>query len=359
MINLSRRPHLFWLCQCSGWAVYALLTEVMIKIPSDEPWRIHLPHLILDTLFGFAITLALRSLYSKVYRLQRHVVLIHLLLLILASLTWTQFKWTSLQWLYNDPWKAMSWFDFGTWTTASLTMLATWTAGYYGIKSYLDNVEQRERAERATHLAKEAQLKMLRYQLNPHFMFNSINAISTLILKHENNHAVVMLEKLCDFLRYSLYTDPLTKIPVSEEVTMLRTYVDIEKARFRSKLDVHIDTEPQIESMRIPSMLIQPLVENVLKHGMLPNQTISVSVEFAAINGGLAITVTDSGKGFSNHETCKLGIGLTNCRDRLRLIYQGRANLETANNPGGGACVRIFIPQEGTLNNDSVENPAG
>lgn len=359
MINLSRRPHLFWLCQCSGWVVYALLTEIMIKIPSEEPWRIHLPHLFIDTLCGFAITLALRSLYARVYTLKSYVVGIHIVLLVLVSLLWTEIKWISLQWLYNDPWKLMSWFDFGTWTTASLTMLATWSAGYYGIKSYLDNVEQRERLEKATHLAKEAQLKMLRYQLNPHFMFNSINAISTLILKKENNHAVLMLEKLCDFLRYSLYTDPLKKIPVWEEVTILRTYLEIEKARFRSKLTVQIQTEPHIESILIPSMLVQPLVENVLKHGMLPNQNIAITIEFSALKEGLSITVTDTGKGFDSHENCKLGIGLTNCRDRLNLIYQGKANLVTENKPDAGACVRIFIPYERTLQHETVKNATG
>lgn len=359
MFDFSRRAHLFWLCQCSGWAVYALLTEVMIKLPSDEPWRIHLPHLVIDTLCGFSITLMLRSLYARRKVLKRNVVGMNALVLVLASLVWTEIKWFTLQWLYNDPWKLMSWFDFGTWTTASLTMLATWSAGYYGIKSYLDNVAQRERLEKATHLAKEAQLKMLRYQLNPHFMFNSINAISTLILKNENSHAVIILEKLCDFLRYSLYTDPLKTIPVLEEVEMLRTYVDIEKARFRSKLDVQIHTEPQIELMLIPSMLVQPLVENVLKHGMLPQQKISVDVTFSAQDNGLLISVVDTGKGFENHENCKLGIGLSNCKNRLNLIYQGEASLKTENNMSGGACVRILIPFEGADHNETVENVVG
>ncbi|NVK57111.1 MAG: histidine kinase [Alteromonadaceae bacterium] len=318
----------------------------MIKIPSTEPWSIHLPHLLIDTLCGFSITLVLRYLYARVYVFKNYQVAMHVLLLIVASLAWTQIKWVSLQWLYNDPGKLMSWFDFGTWTTASLTMLATWTAGYFGIKSYLDNVEQRERADKATHLAKEAQLKMLRYQLNPHFMFNSINAISTLILKQENSHAVLVLEKLCDFLRYSLYTDPLKKIPVAEEVTMVNTYVDIEKARFRTKLSVQIDTDPDIEDMLIPSMLVQPLIENVLKHGMVPDQGIRITVVFSALSDGLAITVTDTGKGFEDKEACQLGIGMTNCKDRLRLFYQGRARFTTENNPDGGACVRIFIPYE-------------
>lgn len=346
MIDLIRRPQLFWLSQYSSWAVYAVLTEVMIKLPSEEPWNIQLPHLVMDTLLGFSITLVLRASYAKIYKLNKNVVLNHILLLVLAALIWTQCKWFSLQALYGSPYNLMSWFDFGTWTTASLTMLVTWTAGYYGLKSYLDNVEQRGRAEKAIHLAKEAQLKMLRYQLNPHFMFNSANAISTLILKHENDNAVQVLEKLCDLLRYSLYTDPLRKIPVSEEVTLLQTYVDVEKARFRSKLDVSIETDPVASALLLPSMLVQPLVENVLKHGMLPNHSIRISILFKVIDGGLYIEVSDNGKGFSPAVSDKLGIGLNNCKERLSLIYHGRASLLTKNNDDGGACVCVFIPSE-------------
>ncbi|NOU50576.1 histidine kinase [Pseudoalteromonas sp. JBTF-M23] len=323
-----------------------MLTEVMIKIPGEEPWEIHLPHLILDTLSGFGITLMLRAFYSKTQQLNWLTVSVNIVVLVVASLLWTQFKWFSLQGLYGALWTPMSWFDFGTWTSASLTMLATWTAGYYGFKSYLNNVEQREKAEKALNLAKEAQLKMLRYQLNPHFMFNSINAICTLILKNENTNAVNMLEKLCDFLRYSLYTEPLAKIPVSEEVAILKTYLDIEKSRFQSNLDVTIVTDVKCDSTLIPSLLIQPLVENVLKHGMLPNQTLKMNIEFKSTTNGITISVIDNGKGFLEQHGCKRGVGLNNCQDRLQLTYQGRANLNMGNKKEGGAWVTLFIPAE-------------
>ncbi|QJR82785.1 histidine kinase [Alteromonas pelagimontana] len=324
-----------------------MLTEIMIKIPGEEPWAVHLPHLLLDTASGFCITLLLRKLYLWARRQQASVsVTLHIVYLLIAGVCWTQFKWLTLQWLYGNLWQSMTWFDFGTWTSASLTMLATWTAGYYGINIYLDNVEQRQKAVEATHLAKEVQLKMLRYQLNPHFMFNSINAICTLILKQDNTQAVSMLEKLCDLLRYSLYTDPLAKITVREEVTILKTYFDIEQCRFRDRLTVDITADRECDNLRMPSLLIQPLAENALKHGMGSQQSMIIRVHFQRVSNKLIIMISDTGKGFSDTASGQKGIGLKNCEERLNLIYPTNSHFEIGNQPEGGAWVKISLPVE-------------
>lgn len=155
-----------------------------------------------------------------------------------------------------------------------------------------------------------------------------------------------MLEQLCDFLRYSLYTDPLKKIPVSEEAALLKTYLEIEKNRFQTALDVSITTDPDCEAALIPPLLIQPLVENVLKHGMLANQTMSIAVDFSTSQKGIHIQVTDNGKGFEEQYHCQRGIGLDNCQQRLRLTYEDDAQLSMGNRPEGGAWVNILIPRE-------------
>ncbi|WP_197412230.1 sensor histidine kinase [Rheinheimera sp. EpRS3] len=353
MIKLESKTQLFWLCQYCGWIAYALLTELMIKMPGQEPWSIHLPHLLLDTCCGFFITLLLRRLYAW-FRLEPAGVSIclHIICLLAASLLWTQFKWHSLQWFYGSWWQRMTWFDFGTWTSASLTMLATWTAGYYGIKIYLDNAEQKHKAAEALHLAKESQLKMLRYQLNPHFMFNSINAICTLILKQHNANAVTMLEKLCDFLRYSLYTDPLEKITVQEEITLLQTYIDIEQCRFQSELNVQISADKGCNSALMPSLLLQPLVENALKHGIGNKNNIAIAVNFSCDDSRLHICVSDSGTGFNLAEPASRGIGMKNCQERLQLIYPGSSGFKLGNDEKGGAWINISIPLEASENTE-------
>ena len=347
MIKIDSKSQLFWLCQYCGWLAYALLTELMIKMPSSEPWVIHLPHLLLDTVSGFCITLLLRALYAK-FRQRQAVVSagLHIVCLLTASVIWTQLKWHSLQWFYGSWWQPMTGFDFGTWTSASLTMLATWTAGYYGIKMYLDNAEQRHQAAEALHLAKESQLKMLRYQLNPHFMFNSINAICTLILKQHNANAVAMLEKLCDFLRYSVYTDPLAKITVQEEIAILQTYLDLEQCRFQSGLKVQIQADDDCYAALMPSLLLQPLVENALKHGIDQQHGVVITVIFKQVAHQLHISVSDTGSGFNLSAMASKGIGIKNCQDRLQLIYPQSSDFTLENDENGGARVTIAIPLE-------------
>ncbi|WP_237113671.1 hypothetical protein [Pseudoalteromonas sp. Bsw20308] len=127
-MKLESRRYLFWAFQLSGWGIYALLTEIMIKLPSNEPWQIHIPHLLLDTLCGLFITLGLRKCYLFARTKSANISIpLHVSALLIASIVWTAFKWAALQWFYGHWWSAMSWFDFGTWSTASLTMLATWT----------------------------------------------------------------------------------------------------------------------------------------------------------------------------------------------------------------------------------------
>ena len=348
MNSTNPRSHLFWLFQCCGWIVYAMLTELMIKIPSEEPWTIHIPHLVIDTAFGFFITLFLRKAFRlfRFHGLQVKVIF-HIVLLMIATVVWTQIKWVSLQWLYGNWWLTMSWFDFGTWNSASLTMLSTWTAFYYGIKIYLDNLEQTQKAAEATHLAKESQLKMLRYQLNPHFMFNSINAICTLILKKESLQAVNMLEKLCDLLRHSLYTDPLEKVAIKEEIAILKTYLDIEQCRFTDRLEVNISVDEPCNDLLIPSLLIQPLVENALKHGMRADQKMVITINVEKTKNALLIKVADTGKGFNDNKKSKRGIGLANCEQRLKLIYGNSHRIEKGNAKTGGAWLCISLPING------------
>jgi len=349
VFKFNSRTQLFWLCQYSGWLVYAILTELMIKLPGDEPWQIHLPHLLMDTLFGFVLTVLLRELFHFLQHTPTRInIAAHIGCIIIACLIWTKFKWFTLLWLYDNPSQSMTWFDFGTWNLASLTMLSTWSGFYYAIKAYLKGVEEQRKAAEAINLANESQLKMLRYQLNPHFMFNSINAICTLILQKDNLHAVSMLEKLCNLLRHSLYTDPLAKVTVKEEVRILSTYCDLEKCRFKEKLNVDIVTEHETEYCLVPSLILQPLVENSIKHGMgLEQDTYDIQVSFKLANDKLIITVADTGTGFEhNPEQSDFGIGLKNCENRLNLIYPQDYQFKLENSAQGGALITIIIPSQ-------------
>ena len=150
--------------------------------------------------------------------------------------------------------------------------MLVWSALYFGIKYYLLMQEERQRSLKAMNMAHEAQLKMLRYQLNPHFLFNTLNALSTLILDRQIEPANRMVSKLSNFLRYSLDNDPMQKISLAQEISALKLYLDIEKVRFEERLQLEIDVEDEARRALIPSLLLQPLVENAIKYAVSPSE---------------------------------------------------------------------------------------
>ena len=182
--------------------------------------------------------------------------------------------------------------------------------------------KEKQNALKATTMAHQAHIKMLRYQLNPHFLFNTLNAISTLILMKNNATAEKMVTRLSDFLRYSLDNDPIKRVPMAQEIQALRLYLDIEKVRFDDRLSVQWEIEPRCEGALVPSMILQPLIENSIKYAiskMSSGGTISISARVFA--NDLLIDVADNGPGAEIKDgklTRENGVGLPNIRERLQ-----------------------------------------
>ena len=143
-----------------------------------------------------------------------------------------------------------------------------WSALYFGIKYYESLQQQREAALKAAALAQEAQLKMLRYQLNPHFLFNTLNAISTLILDNQNRTANHAVTRLSEFLRYTLDQDPMKKVTLRQELEALELYLGTERLRFGERLRLEYAIEDASLEALVPSLLLQPLLENSLKYAI-------------------------------------------------------------------------------------------
>ena len=153
---------------------------------------------------------------------------------------------------------------------STFSLLAAWSALYYGINYFLlleDQIDQRERLESQ---ASSAQLAMLRYQLNPHFLFNTLNSISTLVLLKQTERANAMLARLSSFLRYTLVNEPTAKVTLAQEVETLKLYLEIEKMRFEDRLRPHFRIESETIGARLPSLLLQPLIENAIKYAVTP-----------------------------------------------------------------------------------------
>ena len=184
------------------------------------------------------------------------------------------------------------------------SLLGAWTGLYYAINFFLQVEEQADRLERLELQATSAQLAMLRYQLNPHFLFNTLNSISTLVLLKQTEPANAMLTRLSGFLRHTLISEPGGKVTVAEEVETLKLYLDIERMRFEERLRTEWDIAPEAADAMLPSLLLQPLVENAIKYAVSPQEEgARISISAQLVGQKLRIVVSDTGPGLQSPQT--------------------------------------------------------
>ncbi|MGZ8283746.1 MAG: sensor histidine kinase [Allosphingosinicella sp.] len=211
-------------------------------------------------------------------------------------------------------------------------------------------VSQERRIAEATTAAQEAQLAALRYQLNPHFLFNALNSISALIVTRRNDDAEAMTDKLSRFLRSSLNADPTALIPLEAELELTEEYLQIESVRFGDRLDVSVDCMPAACSALVPSFLVQPLVENAVKHGVARSSSpVEVLVDADLEGEDLRITVINCVYDAPDDaddlpDAARGGVGLKNVQRRLHAVFGSRASL-TAGVENGRFVATIFIPK--------------
>jgi signal transduction histidine kinase len=200
-------------------------------------------------------------------------------------------------------------------------------------------------AELAAELA-EARLQALRMQLNPHFLFNALNAVSMLVRTGKGDEAVRMVAGLSDLLRLTLEGRDAHEVPLDEELDLLRRYLEVEQIRFGERLAVRIDVAPELLEAHVPSLLLQPLVENAIRHGIAVRAAAGVLEIRARIKGErLELTVRDDGPGLpAGWDLERAGIGLGNTRARLSTLYADRHRFDLTPAEGGGTVARVEIP---------------
>ncbi|MFD1612885.1 sensor histidine kinase [Sphingomonas tabacisoli] len=205
-------------------------------------------------------------------------------------------------------------------------------------------VLQAQELAHALSTAQHAQLAALRYQLNPHFLFNTLNAISAMIVTRRNDDAELMTDKLSSFLRASLASDPTELVPLDQELSLMEDYLEIESIRFGERLHVEIDCASDVCGTPIPSFLLQPLVENAIKYGVAPSRDpVNIRVTGRREGAELVVTVEDDGRGASNAvKTTSTGVGLENIRRRLNALYGDAGTIAAGpRNPGYAAIIRL------------------
>jgi sensor histidine kinase YesM len=219
--------------------------------------------------------------------------------------------------------------------------------------------EQADRLERLEAQATAAQLAMLRYQLNPHFLFNTLNSISTLVLLKQTEPANAMLTRLSGFLRHTLVTEPGSQVTLAQEIETLQLYLDIERMRFEERLRTQFEIEDAALPAQLPAMLLQPLVENAIKYAVSTQEEgAQISLTARVIGDRLRLSVEDTGPGLDDAPRFSLptagntlaekpvstGVGLPNIRNRLAQAYGDNHLFETRSEAGGGFTVLIEIP---------------
>jgi hypothetical protein len=224
---------------------------------------------------------------------------------------------------------------------------AAWAAFHLALGYAADAAAAERRAAAYREEAQAAQLRALRYQINPHFLFNTLNSLSSLVLRNRNDEAERMILNLSTFFRASLTSDPTEDIPLADEIEQQRLYLDVEAARFGDRLTYSFDIEPEAERQLVPSLILQPLIENAVKYAVSPsNAPVSIRVKASVHDAMLHIVVEDDG-GFAPSEAEFVdgtGTGLNNVRERLRTRYGDAAAFKAGPWPGGGFRVDLAIP---------------
>ena len=223
-------------------------------------------------------------------------------------------------------------------------LLIAWAGLYIA----LGNAEMARASERREgeykRAAKAAELRSLRYQVNPHFLFNTLNSLSALVMVGRTEQAEKMIQTISSFYRHSLAGDPTSDVPLVDEIALQRHYLEIEAVRFPERLVCEFDVPQDLENACVPGMILQPLVENSIKYGVSAS-TRPVTIRIAAQEAGgrLVLTVADDGPG-KGGESGSTGIGLENVRNRLAARFGDEARVESGALPAGGYATVLTIP---------------
>ena len=365
---------LFWIMNSSGWVALSVLTYFSLSLPYSQFELSYFAHNISQSVVGLLLTLPLRWCFKSLWSwpvAQRFILAV--IATIFFSMLWAVLRLLLFMLMTQEQ---NLWADYGGWVFPSIFVFFTWSALYHGIKYYQLLQQQREamlvlesqQRQRALQLVrakaevKDAQLQLLRYQLNPHFLFNTLNSVASLVSAERTEDAKTMLSRLGDFLRYSLDAGEDMLIPLDKEFWALSQYLMIEQVRFSDRMTLKLDVPANLESLLVPNMLLQPLAENAIKYAIAPSEsggTIRVSAQLK--DSRLVLLVEDSGSerlGVSS-DTLELsesgaGIGLRNTRERLKNLFSNDFELQVTDSPLGGLCFSVAIPATESIREESM-----
>ncbi|MDD4107821.1 MAG: histidine kinase [Prolixibacteraceae bacterium] len=337
-----------WVLQIGGWLLMLLLDYFQsYQEINNEP----APYIWLLSVFtGFCITLMLRKFYQQ-FCSRKKSVYFYFFLIVVSSLV-AGFLWYLVRFTLLTPWHRCiaggDGFHIELLSPYKIIILSLdytwiffiWSALYLGLKFWIDLIEAKERGEKALLLAQKSQLLMLRYQLNPHFLFNALNSIQALIYENPN-HADEMITELSEFLRFTIKDKDKLFIPLGKEVEIVKKYLSIEKTRFPDRLEYLVNVSSHAFNQEVIAFILQPFVENAVKYGMKTSkEKLSIVIDGYTENDKLFLKITNSGHWVDNAE--ESGTGIQNVFDRLNNAYPGKYQLNILKN-SDSVCVIIEI----------------
>jgi signal transduction histidine kinase len=336
----------FWTLQTLGWGFYLMLR--MASAVGSDSGISALVLALVSSATGYSVTLLLAAIFRNLIGRKPIVTWTSSVIAVMIAVATFASIDVWVYGLFDRNGASFVGATFLSVITYDTLLIGAWSALYYGINFYIIVELQADAMQALETQATTAQLAMLRYQLNPHFLFNTLNSISTLVLLKQTERANVMLSRLSSFLRYTLANEPTAHVTLAQEVETLKLYLEIEKMRFEERLRPRFDIQPEAAHARLPSLLLQPLVENAIKYAVTPcEEGAEIAVEARLIGDRVQIIVSDSGAGLNEasvQHSMSTGVGLANSRERLAQAFGSDHRFETRSYPEGGYGVIIDIP---------------
>ncbi len=341
LTDLKDRNRLFWVLQTSGWLLFLAISLLYYLVRGALTIPVFARYTS-GTVAGFLTTLLLRLIYKKIGIRDRAVPSLSLIIIAL-SLLGANLTILGAQ-VFMMPFAGMR-APKGRFAPAVYSgrvlwwsiPLIGWSALYAGLKFWQEWMAQKECTDKAMALAQAAQFQMIRYRMNPHFLFNTLNSIRALI-SEDKAAAKDMVTELSEFLRYSLVSRNFENVPLKEEMDSLRHYMNIEKMRYENKLDVTFHIDPAAEDYPVASFLLHPLAENALKYGMATSPLpLKVQIAAGVHHGRLHVEIINSGSWVEPAPPGagpNVGRGLANVRRRLADAYPDHHHLDVFEQQG-------------------------
>ncbi len=361
-------PRYYWMFQIAGWSGFTVVFYLSLTLWYNPGQWPHAIHTVTQSVLGFVISHPLGAIVARSWRgpVWRRS-LVNAVGIVVAALIWTVARLATFEWLTGEHVNAE---DYGGWLFASLIVYACWVVCYHAFVVYFRWLEERELTQSAEREARQAnekakeetikrlraeslyqnsRLKLLKNQINPHFLFNALNSVSFLAQKNRNEDVIRAISLIANFMRVSLDHDEDLDHDLEHEIDIIKMYLAIEKIRFEDRLDVNFHTTAPSLAVRLPYLLLQPLVENAIKYAVSESlcQT-RIELEAWIEDEHLEIRVRDTGPGdpsLMEQGNLRSGIGLRNVRQRLQATYGDQFSFRIEPNTPQGLCVAISIPE--------------